>query len=53
MILFMGKLVGKFKISILETWYLTVYCVKTTHIVLMVWSQQTDVVQIVFKVLKI
>ncbi len=31
---------------------MTAYCVKTTQIVLMLWSQQTDVVLIVFRVLK-
>ncbi len=48
----MGKLVWKEHVSILETWLLTAYCVKTTQIVLMVWSQQMDAVLIVFRVLK-
>ncbi len=51
MILVRGKLVWKEYLSILETCWLTEYCVKTTHIVLMVWLQQTDVVLIVFRVL--
>ncbi len=52
MILLWGKLVWKEHLSILETCKLTEYCVKTTWIVLKVWSQQTDVVLIVFRVLK-
>ncbi len=52
MIWVLGKLVWKEHLSILETCWLTEYCVKTTWIVLMVWSQQTDVVLIVFRVLK-
>ncbi len=38
----LGKFVGKENISILET----------TQIVLMVWSQQMDIVLIVYRVLK-
>ncbi len=43
-----GKLVWKEHLSILETCWLTEYCVKTTWIVLMVRLQQTGVVFIVF-----
>ncbi len=51
MILVWGKLVWKEHLSILETRWLTEYCVKTTWVVLMVWFQHTDVVFIVFRVL--
>ncbi len=51
MILVWGKLVWKEYLSILETRWLTEYCVKTTWVVLMVWFQPTDVVFIVFRVL--
>ncbi len=47
MILVRGKLVWKEHLSILETCWLTEYCVKTTWIVLMARLQQTGVVLIV------
>ncbi len=52
LILVLSKLEWKEKVSILETWTLTAYCVKTTQIAFMVWSQQMEVVLIVFRILK-